>query len=100
VPDSGDEEACGMSDPSDDRAPFAIDEFPYIQLADRLEDRIRKGEFGEDGKMPVTDELAEWYSASPAVIRHARQELTRRNLVVFRLGHGYFARVTGEQHPG
>jgi hypothetical protein len=84
---------------SGDRAPFAIDEWPYIQLADRLEDRIRKGEFGEDGKLPVTGELAEWYGVTPAVIRHARQVLTRRNLVVFRLGHGYFARTTAEKHP-
>ena len=89
-----------MSDPRDDRAPFAIDEWPYLQLADRLEDRIKKGEFGEDGKLPGTDELAEWYGVKAGVIRHARQELTRRNLVVFRLGHGYFARVTGEKHPG
>jgi hypothetical protein len=72
---------------SGDCAPFALNKFLYLQLADRLEDRIRKGEFGEDGKLPVTGELAEWYDVKAGVIRHARQELTRRNLVVFRLGH-------------
>jgi DNA-binding GntR family transcriptional regulator len=82
----------------DDLAPFAIDEWPYIQLADRLEDRIRRGEFGEDGKMPATDELAERYGVKDGVIRHARQELVRRNLAVFRLGHGYFARVAGPRN--
>ena len=46
---------------SGDCAPFALNKFLYLQLADRLEDRIRKGEFGEDGKLPVTGELAEWY---------------------------------------
>lgn len=78
---------------TDDRAPLAINEWPYLQVADRLEDRIRRGEFGQDGKLPRTDELADWYGVGPAVIRHARRELCRRNLAVFRLGHGYFARA-------
>jgi len=78
---------------SDDRAPFPADEWPYIVLADRIEDRIRRGEFGEDGKLPSAAELAERYGVKASVIRHARQELGRRNLAVFRLGHGYFARL-------
>jgi hypothetical protein len=42
-----------MNDPgSDDRAPLAIDEWPYIQVADRIEKRIRDGEFGEHGQLP------------------------------------------------
>jgi hypothetical protein len=86
---------------SGDCAPFALNEFPYLQLADRLEKRIRKGEFGEDGKLPVTGELADWYDVGVGVIKHARQELMRRNLVVFRLGHGYFARKStpGDRCP-
>ena len=76
-----------------DRAPLRIDEWPYLQIADRLEDRIRRGEFGEDGKLPGTPELAEWYGVSRGIVRHAREELVRRNLAVFRLGEGYFARV-------
>jgi DNA-binding GntR family transcriptional regulator len=85
---------------SNDRAPLAINEWPYLQIADRLEDRIRRGEFSNDGKLPGTDELAEWYGVKAGVIRHARQELMRRNLAEFRLGHGYFARVTAEKHLG
>ena len=84
---------------TDDQAPFVAYEWPYIQVADRLEYRIREGEFGEDGKLPGTDELVEWYGVKVGVIRHARQELLRRNLAVFRLGHGYFARVTAEKQP-
>lgn len=37
---------------SDDQAPLRIDEWPYLQIADRIEDRIRRGEFGEHGKLP------------------------------------------------
>jgi DNA-binding GntR family transcriptional regulator len=84
-----------MSDPATDgdRAPLAIDEWPYLQVADRLEDRIRRGEFGADGKLPATADLADWYGVSRGVVRHARQELARRNLVAFRLGEGYFVRA-------
>jgi DNA-binding FadR family transcriptional regulator len=84
-----------MNDPgsADDRAPLAIDEWPYIQVADRLEDRIRRGEFGADGKLPATADLADWYGVSKGIVRHARQELARRNLAVFRPGDGYFARA-------
>jgi DNA-binding GntR family transcriptional regulator len=89
-----------MIDPTDDRAPLAIDEWPYLQIADRIEDRIRGGEFGEDGKLPRTNELTAWYGVKVGVIRHARQELVRRNLAVFRLGYGFFARVTAEKPPG
>ena len=77
---------------TDDRAPLRIDEWPYIQVADRIEDRIRRGEFGGDGKLPATAELAGWYGVGRGVVRHAREELVRRNLAVFRLGEGYFAR--------
>ena len=85
-----------MTDPATggDRAPFAIDEWPYLQLADRLEDRIRRGEFGQDGKLSGTAELAEWYGVSRGIVRHAREELVRRNLTVYRLGEGYFARAS------
>jgi DNA-binding GntR family transcriptional regulator len=94
----------GRAADDDDRAPFAIDEWPYVQLADRLEDRIRRGEFGGDGKLPGTDEIAEWYGVKAGVIRHARQELVRRNVAVLKLGHGYFARLPppsgGASSPG
>jgi len=83
-----------VNDPGDaDRAPLALDEWPYLQIADRLEDRIRRGEFGTDGKLPATAYLAGHYGVSQYVIRHAREELLRRNLVVHRLGEGWFARV-------
>jgi DNA-binding CsgD family transcriptional regulator len=75
-----------------DRAPFPLDQWPYKVLADRLEDRIRKGEFGEDGPLPTTAELSEWYGQKRAVIRHARQELQRRGQITYKPGHRYFAR--------
>jgi hypothetical protein len=39
-----------MNDPesADDSAPLATDEWPYVQVADRLEDRIGRGEFGAE----------------------------------------------------
>jgi DNA-binding transcriptional regulator YhcF (GntR family) len=78
---------------SDDRAPFALDEWPYIQVADRIERRIGRGEFGKDGKLPGEPELAEWYGVGIKAVRHARQELKRRGLVVVVQGRGTVART-------
>lgn len=76
---------------SDDRAPLRIDEWPYLQIADRIEDRIRRGEFGEHGTLPGSSDLAEWYGVSIGVIAHAREELKRRGLVKVVPGYGTFA---------
>ena len=38
---------------TEDTAPFPACEFPYMVLADRLEARIRRGEFGEYGQLAV-----------------------------------------------
>lgn len=85
-----------------DRAPLRIDEWPYLQVADRIEDRIRRGEFGQGGKLPGTFDLAEWYGVSIEVIRHARKELKHRGLVVVVVGHGTYVRPGAAAHeqPG
>jgi DNA-binding GntR family transcriptional regulator len=85
---------------SDDQAPLAIDEWPYLQIAERLDKRIRAGEFGEHGKLPGSADLAEWYGVSIGVIAHAREELKRRRLVLVIPGYGTFTRATAEKHPG
>jgi len=84
---------------SGDRAPFALDQWLYVQLADRIEMRIGRGEFGEDGKLPGEPELAEWYGVGIKAVRHARQELKRRGLVVVVPGRGTFARTIAEKQP-
>jgi GntR family transcriptional regulator len=83
----------------DDQAPLAIDQWPYIQVADRIEKRIRNGEFGEDGRLPGSPELAEWYGVTVKVVGHAREELIRRELVVSVKGRGTFVRATAEKQP-
>jgi DNA-binding GntR family transcriptional regulator len=90
-----------MNDPdSDDRAPLAIDEWPYDQVADRIDKRIRACEFGEHGKLPGSPDLAEWCGVTMGVIAHAREELKRRRLVVVIPGHGTFTRATAGSTPG
>jgi DNA-binding GntR family transcriptional regulator len=83
----------------DGEAPLAIDQWPYIQVADRIEKRIRNGEFGEDGRLPSSPELAEWYGVTVKVVGHAREELIRRELVVSVKGRGTFVRATAEKQP-
>jgi GntR family transcriptional regulator len=64
-----------------DRAPFALDQFLYLQVAERIAERIRGGEFAGDGRLPSEPELCEHYGVGTGVIRHARQELMRRGLI-------------------
>jgi DNA-binding GntR family transcriptional regulator len=103
VPISGPEASVKNPDPTardgEDQAPLRIDEWPYLQIADRIEDRIRRGEFGEHGRLPGGADLAEWYGVTVGVIAHAREELMRRGLVKVMQGYGTFARVTAEKHP-
>ena len=73
-----------------DQAPFAADRFTYLQVADRLAERIRAGEFGRTGKLPGGPGLCDHYGVGAAVVRHARQELLRRGLVVVKTGRGTF----------
>jgi DNA-binding GntR family transcriptional regulator len=81
----------------DDRAP--IDprgpELVYVVVADRLERRIRAGEFGESGRLPSESDLADWYGVARMTVRRAHAELTERGLVTVVPGKGTFARHKG-----
>ena len=73
-----------------DRAPFAADQFTYLQVADRIAARIRAGEFSRTGKLPSRPEMCEHYGVGTGVMRHAWQELMQRGLIVTVPGHGTF----------
>lgn len=73
-----------MSPPADeDRAPLdPRGRRPvYIVVADRVEKRIKAGEFGESGRLPSRGQLAGWYGASPATVKSAMRLLRERGLV-------------------
>jgi GntR family transcriptional regulator len=76
----------------DDRAP--IDprgaELVYAEVANRIERRIRAGEFGESGRLPSETDLADWYGVARMTVRRAHQELTERGLVRVVAGKGTF----------
>jgi GntR family transcriptional regulator len=74
----------------DDRAPFALDEFLYLQVADRIAARIRAGEFSPTGKMPGRPEMCRRYRVRAGVMEHAWRELKQRGLIVTVPGHGTF----------
>jgi DNA-binding GntR family transcriptional regulator len=73
-----------------DLEPFPADEFPYQVVADRIEARIRRGEFGETGRLPSARELMAHYRVSLSVVSRARRELRERGLVYSAGPHGTF----------
>jgi hypothetical protein len=82
-----------------DTAPFPPGRYPYLVVADRLAERIRRYEFDETGKLPSARELMAHYGVSFWVIRHARQELADRGLVYSAGPHGTFVMPLARQ-PG
>jgi GntR family transcriptional regulator len=81
----------------DDQAPIDPNgpDLVYVTVADRLERRIRAGEFGDAGRLPGETDLAEWYGVARMTVRRAHQELVRRGLVRVVPGKGTFV-TTGE----
>lgn len=73
-----------------DTAPLAADEWPYLQIAGRLANRIRAGEFAPSGRIPSERDLADWYGVCKATIRHAKAELEQRGLIYSIRGEGTF----------
>jgi DNA-binding GntR family transcriptional regulator len=78
----------------DDRAPIPTDgpELVYKVVADRIERRIRAGEWGEAGRLPSENELAAWYGVARMTVRRAHEELTERGLVTVVPGKGTYIR--------
>lgn len=73
-----------------DNAPFALDEFLYLQVADRIAARIRAGEFSRTGKLPSRAQFRRDYRVGRAVMDHVWQELKERGLIVTMPGRSTF----------
>lgn len=76
----------------DDQAPIDPAAAPYVYrvVADRIEQRIRSGEFGAGARLPNRGELAEHYGVAEMSIRRAHQELEKRGLIVIVPGKGVY----------
>lgn len=75
---------------NEDRAPITRYEVAYMVVADRIEKRIRDGEFGYHDPLPSEPALAEWYGVSRTTVRGAARLLTDRGMVEVRPGKGTF----------
>lgn len=83
----------GPASPSpDDRTPIDARgmDIAYQVVADRLERRIRAGEFSPGRRLPAEHELTAWYGVSRSVIVRARRVLLERGMVVSSPGIGIF----------
>ena len=81
----------------DDRAPIDPHgpDLVYAVIADRIERRIRAGEFGDAGRLPSETDLAEWYGVARVTVRRAHQELEQRGLIRIVPGKGTYVTRAG-----
>lgn len=62
----------------------------YIQLIDRLKEKIHTGEWQVGNQLPSEPELCEIYGVSRTVVRQALREIELEGLIVRRKGKGTF----------
>lgn len=76
----------------EDRAPIDPRGYhrAYEVVADRIERRIRAGEFTYHAPLPSEPALAEWYGVSRTTVRSAARLLAERGMVEVRPGKGTF----------
>lgn len=70
----------------------------YISVSQDLEDRIEKGDFRSEGKLPTEGELSAHYEVSRNTIRKAINNLARKGYITTVQGSGMFLRdVTSDK---
>lgn len=64
------------------------------QIVEDLADRIQRGQYPPDTRLPTYDELARLYSVSPATIGTVIKVLKAKNLVYGIAGKGVFVEAS------
>ena len=64
----------------------------YRQLADRIQARIESGMLPPDSRLPTVRELADYSGLSQGTVKHAYDELERREVIEKMQGRGTFVR--------
>jgi len=65
-------------------------ELIYVQVADHIEDRIRRGELRPGARLPAERDLADQYGVAYLTIRRAAAELRERGLIRTIHGRGTY----------
>ena len=69
----------------------------YASIADSLRQRIARGQWGTDAKLPASEALATEFGVSRITIRHAVDILAREGLVEARQGSGTYVTAAPAQ---
>ena len=62
----------------------------YLQIADRVRDRILRGEWKAEERIPSIRELAVELGVNPNTVTRSYQALVERGLIANQRGRGYF----------
>ena len=64
----------------------------YLQIADRIRDRILRGEWSVDEQIPSVREMAVELGVNPNTVARSYQALVTRNIIINQRGRGFFVR--------
>lgn len=64
----------------------------YENVANEIVERIRQGEFKQNGKLPTEDEMIAYYQVSRNTIRSALKLLASQGIIYSRQGSGFYVR--------
>ena len=68
----------------------------FIQIADRISDRVLNGEYRADERIPSVRELAVEMEVNPNTVMRSFERLQQYNIIYNKRGIGYF--ISGEAH--
>ena len=68
----------------------------FIQIADRICDRVLSGEYHEEARIPSVREMAVEMEVNPNTVMRAFERLQANNIIYNKRGIGYFIAVNAE----
>ena len=69
----------------------------FIQIADRICDRVLSGEYQEEARIPSVREMAVEMEVNPNTVMRTFERLQANNIIYNKRGIGYFISVNAEK---
>ncbi|MDR0795155.1 MAG: GntR family transcriptional regulator [Tannerella sp.] len=72
---------------------YSVNQSIFIQIADRISDRVLNGEYKADERIPSVRELAVEMEVNPNTVMRSFERLQSHNIIYNKRGIGYFITI-------